>query len=321
MSDKMKASGYVFVLSVIEPQVETPHEIIPGHWLQKATADQAKRIRSILERFITSEVSRPAYEYDCVAPAAAKADNQLFKRDPVALKYEPLKENDWRYWVIAFEGTNAELEDLRYGLALMEQDIKLGFLVLTTGWGGYIESLHTHFSDHDREERFPKSISREDLELASRCYSKLKSLSEEYKHIRRAFEWFDHLNSVPLASGLTIIGLFSVLESILTHAPRRTPRSDSLVQQFKRKMPHVRKRFVRDLDYARWFDQVEEGKLWSGLYDYRSRIVHDAVVHIPAWLAFLKDRLNVVHFLRETVRLLLILALEEPVFLTDVKER
>ncbi len=316
---KTKQSGYAFILTPVEPQVEVPHQVIPKHFLQKANSGQISKIKQALERFNTSPFFQPPYEHNIIAKPTDKLGSLRYE-------HKSLPPEKWRYWIIHFQGTNIELQELEYALSLMEQDIELGFFYMShhalsgEGFGWHGQHLQTYFNDHDRQVIEPKKITSPDLQLAGECYSKIKELPKQYPHIKRAFRRFDTLRSVPLASELTVIGLFSVIESLLTHAPNNNDPTDSLIRQIKHKMPLVRKRFRRPIDHSTFFNGINEDKLWGKLYVFRSEIVHGEGADISGKLSVLKNRRTVIKFLREIIKLLLIQSLFEPVLLTDLKE-
>lgn len=314
-----KSSGYAFILTPIEPLVDVPHEIIHGHFLQKADSEQISKIKEALESLNANPFFRPPYEHNILVKPGDKPGN---------LRYDDknLPPEKWRYWIIHFQGSNSELQELAYVLSLMEQDIELGFTFIShpalredaLSW--HAQHLHTYFNDSDRKVIRPKTITSTDLHLAGECYSKIKGLPKQYPHINRAFRRFYTLRSVPLRSELTVIGLFSVIESLLTHAPKNNDPTDSLTRQIKHKMPLVRKRFRRPIDHSAFFDGINEDKLWGKLYAFRSKIVHGEKADISGNLSVLKNEITVVEFLREIVKLLLIQSLLETVLLTDLKE-
>jgi len=316
----MEFSGYAFILTVIEPKVTTPYKIIPQHTLQKATPEQVKILKATLERFNTNPTYflYPPYEVNVKVVQGERAEQQNYE-------YKKLKTEDWRYWIISFEPNNTEMMNIGSALSLMKNHIELGFEIIgkdeeNTGFNWHAQSLHTFFNDYMRRQLKPKPILEEDLLLAAHCYEKLLSLPDEYQHIRRAFQLFNDLRSIPLSSRLAILGLFSVLESLLTHAPEPIDPSSSLTRQITRKIALIQKRFVRDLDYEIWFDGIQEKKLWKKLYLYRSLIAHGEEAHISDKLENLKSPGRVVSFLREVLKLLLVESLDEPELITDLKK-
>lgn len=316
----MDWSGYVFILTVIDLQVATPYDIIPGYTLKKATTDQIEHIKSNLDRFdpYFPHAPKRLYEFDVF-------ETQTDEPSQTRTKYKPLLPDDWRYWIISFEGTNEEVEDLGYSLSVMDQDVDFAFTVLeqdsqASGIIWHPQALSTHLSDPARRQIYPKTVLEEDLRLASDCYALIKSLEDEYKHIRRAFLRFDQLRMIPISSDLIILGLFSIIESLLTHDPKPTDPTDSLSRQIKKKILLLQKRFVRSLDYEKYFKKVKEQPLWSKLYAYRSLIAHGDSTDFTDNFQVLKDKKNVYSFLKEVVKLLLIESSHEPELLADLKE-
>lgn len=211
---------------------------------------------------------------------------------------------------------------------MIPSEIRLGFRFdfhfdegefVGDGFGWHPQSLHTFFSEFHTDATIAQPISTSDLNLVSEIYATLKNLPHDCEHTARAFKRFNSLCSVSKYSELAVIGLFSVIESLITHAPKLTESADSLSHQLRSKIPLVRKRFARTLDQASYFDDVSEENLWSRLYDYRGAIVHGEHATFGGKSQVLRDIRAVVDFLRETTKLLLIGSLREPVLMRDLK--
>ena len=181
-----------------------------------------------------------------------------------------------------------------------------------------ISSMVSYFEDDLHKPAI--RICPGDIQEIGKNHALIKRIGAERKHLQRAFQRFDTLKSLPRKSELVVIGLFSIVESLITHCPKLTESSDSLKHQIKTKIPLLRKRFELPLDYNDFFGSAGEETIWSKLYDYRSEIVHGEQADIDSKLQILKSRENVIAFLRETVKLLLLLALKEPVLLRDLKD-
>jgi hypothetical protein len=306
--------GYGFVLTDMVCEADMPYELVPGHCLRRAEPDEVATIKSVLNgaRFRLNRDLPLPYEVKVIPAAPDKAGNQ-------SSTWEPLSPADCRYWVITCEQTTATLHKLGYALALMKQGIEIGLEIYT---GATPNGVGFHTRDlppfPDRMTELPKTITGEDLQLAVRCYDKAEAITDEHDHILRALRQFSDLRSLPRFSDLIVIGLFSIIESLLTHNPSGS--ADSLTRQISHKIPLLRKRFIRDVNYESWFEQGNEKQLWKKLYAYRSMIAHGAKVELSGKLSCLKNNGTVVSFLREIVKLLLIQALEEPVLMTDLKE-
>lgn len=317
----MKKS-FVFILSLIEFEGDIPIEVIPKHFFQKANNKQISRIKELLYCFYPHPFNRFPYEYSV---------RKIPKEKPDSFEYEhdALTQEDWRYWIISFEGYNSEIKDLGLAAALLKNELEFGFTVLgdipgltTEESGGYMwnmPSMMSYFLEDQFGMKSAIKVYQEDIMKVATNYTLIKEISAEHKHIQRAIQRFDTLKSLPRKSELLVIGLFSVIESLITHRPELSESSDSLVHQIRTKMPLLRKYFERKLDYEAYFDPANEAKIWSKLYDYRSRIVHGEPTDIDSKLQILKSGENILDFLHETVKLLIICALQEPVLLKDLK--
>jgi hypothetical protein len=314
----MSTGGYVFVLSLLDISARIPCEIIPGHILKRASQDQADTIRSILKSVGSGRVVQPVYDSEVSISLGETSDNRQFD-------YTPLPPNQWRYWIIEFEGYNEHVKDLQYACSLLHPDVELGFQVfgpsaLGGGYALHTQALQTFFNDMEFPHHQPHGLLQDhDVEAIGRYYALWKDLPADFAHIRRAFERFDQLRAVTRRSELYVLGLFSVIESLLTHAPKLSESADSLSHQIKTKFPLVSKRFERSLNHVSAFGSISEENLWPKLYAYRSMIVHGEQADLTGKLHVLGNRSNVVVFLRQAVKLLLIAALKEPVLLTDLK--
>lgn len=119
---------------------------------------------------------------------------------------------------------------------------------------------------------------------------------------------------------MVILGLFSVIESLVCHAPKLTESSDSLSHQLITKLPMLRKRFHPDLNHSTLFAQLREDTLWKKLYAYRSKIVHGEDSNLSGDLDSLTNMESVVAFLCETSKRLLRLSLTESELMSDLKK-
>ena len=320
MNNQLEKS-FVFVLNPIDVSGELPIEVAPRHFFQKANTEHIKKIKELMNLCRTSlqlSLLPPLYEADYIKVPGTKPGS--------GLKWEPLSPDRWRYWVIVFDGPNAELEYIGYAASLLCNDLELGFTVMganiiTCGeailWHG--QSLFSFF-ENQAMGKSAVSITVDELREIPENYDLIKNISPDHEHITRAFRKFRDLKSLPRSSELVTIGLFSIIESLVTHCPKLTESADSLMHQISTKIPLLSKLFRRKLDYLDYFDDAKEENIWKKLYEYRSRIVHGENSDLSGTLQVLKDRKTVHEFLKETTKLLLLLALREPTLLTDLKK-
>ncbi|MEB3088338.1 hypothetical protein VJJ19_07865, partial [Parvimonas sp. D4] len=72
-----------------------------------------------------------------------------------------------------------------------------------------------------------KKVSNEELKLIAENY-KLLVNSNAYPFVREAFVMFDQLNTLPKLSRLTVVGLFAVIEMLVTHEKQKNNRNDTI---------------------------------------------------------------------------------------------
>ena len=313
-----KKLSFVFILNDIEVEGEMPVEVAPKHWFRKAQNDEVELIKKRLVLFTTLHFSPPSYELIV----------KEIKENPNSTKYshEPLERQKWKYWVISFEGTNAELSDIASAASLLLNDLELGFAFLNIvpdspnlAFSWHTSSLMSFFEDKMFPKPHKKMMSDEIKEISDN-YRFIKQIKPEHIHIARAFKKFQELKSLLRNSELVVITLFSIIESLIAHNPKSTEVGDSLGHQIKTKIPLLSKRFQRSLPYHQYFGDTPEVTVWTKLYEYRSKLVHGEDSRIDGTLRLLKDQQTAVRFLNETVKLLLLLSLREPVLLTDLKQ-
>ena len=311
-------SSFVFVLNDIEVEGEMPIEVAPKHLFRKAQDAEIGLIKKHLVLFTALHFFPSSYEVIV----------KEVKENPNSTKYlrEPLERQKWRYWVISFEGTNSELFDIASAASLLLNDLELGFAFLkmvsdspTPAFMWHTPSLMSFFEDKAIPKPHKEMTSREIKEITAN-YQLIKQIKPEHVHITRAFGKFNELKSLLRNSELVVITLFSIIESLIAHSPKSTEVGDSLGHQIKTKIPLLSKRFQRSLPYRQYFGDTPETTVWAKLYEYRSKLVHGEDSRIDGTLVLLKDRQTVVEFLNETVKLLLLLSLREPVLLTDLKQ-
>jgi hypothetical protein len=142
-----------------------------------------------------------------------------------------------------------------------------------------------------------------------------------------ALRAFGDLRGLNPNSPFSILSCFAVLESLLTHEPDPKKIGEpSLTHQLKTKLTLVERMFERPLDYSAFIakDAAEDEmkwkrKIWSRLYNYRSCVAHGASFDLAKLFGRLGTPEKALTFLREVTKLTLILALEKPQFIEDLK--
>ena len=140
----------------------------------------------------------------------------------------------------------------------------------------------------------------------------IESFSDSYKDIARAVQMFESLKILPRQSEFQVLGLFGIIELLITHAPRAAEIGDSIRHQVRTKIPLLARHSGQHIDYKAFFPGCTEDKAWDLLYNYRSRLAHGGEPNFVGSLKLLKDRGTALRFLRYATKCLIRYALQEP---------
>lgn len=147
--------------------------------------------------------------------------------------------------------------------------------------------------------------------------NRIADLGEKHKEVARALELFRQTDAVHPSHTLHLLGLFAVVELLITHNPKGS--FDSLSHQIRTKITLLEKRFCRPLDYAQ-FGTTTKDKVWTRLYEFRSRIAHGASTDLRGSMQVLGSPKAATEFLRRATKLLVRRALFEPELVLDLRE-
>ncbi len=310
--------GFAFILSSIRVEADLPFELAPKYYLMRATTKQIEHIKSFLQGLRGDMPYYPPYEFDIQRVPMPNSSAVSYPRTS-------LPPEEWRYYVVEFKGNGAELQNIQRAALVIPNEIRFGchFFELgsrVAGPGWHPQSLFTYLCSLDPDRDIARTISPGDLNLVSEVCSLLKGIPKN-DYPTRAFTRFYDLLSIPEHSELFVIGLFSIIESLLTHKPGRPELGDSLTHQIQTKMPLVNKHhFPKPLNYAPAFGIDSEDSIWKKLYAYRSGIVHgDHRGFGDGTLSDAKEA-AIVDLLTETAKQLLIVTLREPELMADLKK-
>ncbi|MCK4846232.1 MAG: hypothetical protein KAS88_01070 [Deltaproteobacteria bacterium] len=306
-----KKPNYALVANTLNVTCDLPVEIIPGHFFQKANDEQIENIQATLDKFSTPNFGRPQLRYEHKAIKNDTSDGYRFESIDD-------KEN-WNYYVIQFFGSNNKLHDIELAANILDIGLRFELCFISGGhtWGPSTTTFYNNFPFEDPE---PQRLIIEDLKELSAIYNDMENIEEKYPSINQALSMLKSLNSLPPHTEFHILGLFTVIESIITHTPKGAETGDSLTRQIKTKIPLLSHRFSNLIDYKPFFTDVNEDKVWTLLYEYRSNLAHGRTPDFNNALASLKSRNNAESFLRCITKALLRHALIEPQLYMDLQK-
>ncbi len=317
----MTESGLAFIASHLALDLSVVVPLIPRYVFRAATDDEIASIRVALGRSLPADGgSWVAYE-GVVLEERGENGSRTY--------VEQLPREEWKYWVIAFDGSNDELNDLETVAQLLPFAFDVGFVLFydQPGQRGVVRGRQ--LMPRHVVERYGGLAAWENAERVSvqqiaslgRLFEIFTTLAPDYSFIRSAMKNFSDLRRIPAMSDLYVVGLFSIIESLITHAPRLSETLDSINHQIVNKVILLRKRFSRSILPASYFMHASEESIWKKLYAYRSAVAHGTPISLEkSELQVLKGRDQVIKFLSDNVKELLLLSFREPEFISDLRK-
>lgn len=297
------------VLDVLNISVGTPLELITGVILRRPTDEELGLVIEVLKKHDPFDSLRTGYEFD-----------QPPTSGPMLL----LPQAEWRYWLVdesSFPNTAIgtglyELERVSRlckieipcsGIKLFRQDGRLRY-----GTGRRIGTdPFVRISLSRRPLLFDEAAAKQ----IQTTWKDLSNLDKRYCQITTAIDMFFSLMPFHLSIPMYALGVFAILESVLTHDPKGP--YESLTHQIKSKLRLLEPRFDEPLNYAA-FD-IPPQTIWGLLYSYRSALAHGCKPDFKRKFRKLKDSSTVISFLNDATKALLRHALKEPQLMLDLQ--
>jgi hypothetical protein len=305
-------NSFAVILNLLDVKFPLPFEIVPGHHFRKADEDEIRRVRDFLKGMPVCGDPGIPFEFNIIADGDSTEGKSLF--------WHPLKQEDWRYYVIAFQGVSNAMYDLRLAACLSTVELRADIQFHPNGFSLSSQSVFTFLFEafgHGSEYR---AFEERDLMEIRSAYYDIKNAEKEFPDIKHALQLFLSLDALPLNSDFRVLGMFAVIESAICHRPKSTETGDSLTHQVRTKLPLFTHRFPDAIDYSVYFGDTPEDTVWAKLYDYRSHLAHGGKPDFAGKLSVLKGRGNVATFLRVMTKALLRNSLKEPQLYMDLRE-
>jgi len=131
---------------------------------------------------------------------------------------------------------------------------------------------------------------------------------------------YDSLGFLMDNSEFNVIGLFAIIEMLITHNPKLEDRGDSITHQMQAKLPLLIRRFQASINHEDFLGKVDSKKVWSALYAFRSSIAHGGVADFSKGAMHVLGSADLAtEFVRTVVKGLLRQLLVEPQLFQDLK--
>ena len=311
----MATDTFAFVLNPFHYAGDLPIELSPGVYLHHATNAQ----KEIIERF--------------------REELGLIGKSMI-LSFEPILDESDRdrllqarttFWVINFSGDSQPIWELSHAAQLTDSELEVAaiFPPESSFRPREINQWRVFYFCSERWGRYnAQPLDYSDVILAGWLAGKLREFglvdkNENSKRaVVRAFDDFVSLSREHRSGHLALLGHFALIEALVTHDPAKSGMS--LTHQLRTKMPLLMRRFARPLLVSEYFDLGDVRKAWELLYDVRSRYAHGEEPDFEKasknkGVKKLRDPRSVFRFVRESLKRLIVLALEEPQLIYDLK--
>ena len=316
----MFAGGFYFISSVLDMKVELPVQITPNLRLQKATEKQIEIINRSLERnsgFIVT-TNAGIYTHETIITSSTEKNTSY--------EYRPLDKENWKYYVLAYKGNNYEAHLFLSIANIIPPYITSIFSYHTSEEYGDGELNGVGLNDLAKAAFYfypileAKEFDASSLQEAKELLGKLLQLdNKKHEGIKRALDINYELLQVYQSSDLLILGLFIIIEMLITHNPNDKEIGDSIMHQIKTKIAFLLPRLSKSLDYS-VFGDVRPEKIWDSLYHYRSCIAHGNHIDFGSReLKILKNKETAIHFLNVATKAILAHAIIEPDLVSGLK--
>jgi len=236
-----------------------------------------------------------------------------------------LPEAEWRYFVIAFRGTNAVFAELEHAFDLATVELEIAFTMIYSehGIGMALDSGGRLFQVLQQalyESGFFVDLGKEQVDEISGIYGLLHKADPKVLDLTRILRELSGLKGLPYRSPLRFLGYFAVLESLLTHPPQPTDPYDSITRQIAKTLTLLNNRLPRRIDYGR-FGGFQPERIWKTMYECRSTVAHGGQPDFTrGGLKHLRSYDQALGLVRETAKAVILQALREPQLLVDLRE-
>ncbi|MEH2077787.1 MAG: hypothetical protein V7K57_25875 [Nostoc sp.] len=314
-------TSFAFVANLVNINCDMPFKIIEDCYFQKANPIQIDQIKKYLQYsgYFPNYSRYNSYPYEFVYIETINTLNNK------SVQGEPLDPENWKYYVIKFSGNNSKISDLSLTANLTEVELEFGLQFLyfeeLKNFGIQKQPTHTFNYFHEMNSGLPStesidSVTLQDIGSVYQNYQQLDKI--KYSDIKKAIDKLQELKHLPHNSEFKILGLFTIIEFLITHKP--IDKEDSIIRQVTNKINLLSNRFINKLEYSKFFINTPESTVWKKLYAYRSNIAHGGQPDFAKELLVLKDDFTAKKFLKLVVKMLLRHSLIEPQLYTDLKE-
>jgi hypothetical protein len=299
-----------------------PYRLSTRMVVRRATNPEIKRIKSYLAGLSGVFPCSLVFEADFSAERTTTPDGEI---DIVHQRPTLLPIDRQRYHVVSiarycgdpFEQNYPDLIQLRVSSQLSTCPLFLNSATLRQMHHSldFSEDWHRYTNPTD-EDHVACKFDRNHLDDWRQVFAQVEKVRMNFPPIWHSLKLFSEVPVIKGRNELTVLALFAVLESLLTHNPKG--ESDSITHQIGSKILLISKRMDIGFDYP-LFGNASFEKIWKKLYELRSRIAHGSSITFTGPLQVLDDVYTVERFMFSALRAVLRFAVQEPQLVLDLK--
>lgn len=305
--------GFAFVLNPFQTTASLPIELMPGARLDKADSSQTEVIEELRQKL------------------GRTGESIAFLHEPISKEVRESAEWDRilpprsTFWVVKFDINPGAVVQFSYASQLTENEMEIGAVfppkeqtfIPRVIFPWRMESFFDHSWRNDAQP-----LNRDELTTAHTLADTIQSFRQvdepAINLVLRVFDDFIDLSQQHRSGHLALLGHFALIEALITHNPAES--RNLLSHQVRTKMPLLMRRFRRPLVVSDYFSMMDAQKAWHSLYRVRSSYAHGGEPDFDAdGIKELEGLYEIFQFVRESLKRLLILALDEPQLIFDLK--
>lgn len=323
----MNKNSYIFIGDLIDTNEQLPLSLFDGFSLKRASAEQ----QGIIKHFIVNYIDILTFKIN-------KYESSYIKNDKGGYNIVPMEETEWKYFVIEHTKQQAKQQ---FQLILSLSSLNLTvlfeavFMGVNTTAGASIPAItqfelrtinyfyDTQFDSSPLPET--KRITKQSLEELNTINSLVSDFDKiKFPFIDKALTDFVSIKDISERSPFKVLSFFSILELLLTTYRPRTSSDSSLSNQLQKKINLLNNQFENKIDIQTYFKGSDTNTLETvieKLYQYRNDIAHGNLSDFEKDLKiFQNQQKNILPFLLDLLRRILIISLQRPQLISDLKE-
>lgn len=309
----------------IEHLGTTEISLAPGTCIRRATPEEAEHLWKALLSLRPGDLvtNRNPFETKIVQKSL-RIEDKLVKINDVA----SLDASLHRYHLLEYPELSSTEHLLENASILTTAHLFVLYGVTATldknqDWGP-TRHVSRFFAETDRSDLYFVETTDAWIEDLRVVYSKLSTYDNSLIPLAETLDEYRALQTIEEHPRMLFLGLFTLLEKLLTHKPNPEDRYDSITRQIRTKMTLLAARFRNSLEYSGVGTIGDLGEnhlknLWNDLYSLRSAIAHGDSPDFKKELKRLGDLTKAESFLRGALRAVMRQALDEPRLLADLR--